>query len=225
MSPNMRKYMKSHDQYQRDLKALFINAGIKCEDLDQHGKNTKKTPDLICPELSIVIEIKTFRLKPDQEKEVASIKEQLKFGNMVTYEEDTAYRRFNKDLSDSRGKFKNYPEHHSLVVFIDMMAPFHEQELTELMKGEFTMKIFVPRDPSLEVCFIDEFYKNRPFNKSSNTEIGAVAQYFPNSQKLLVVHNLQAEAKRMLPIEVLEQFCVSQMIYKDDPKEPIVDKL
>jgi len=211
-----------HDKYKEKIKTLFNNAGFVCIDEDQNGKNTEKTPDLKCQNEKLIIEVKIFYGGNEDRRREEISKKQIK--ERASYWIAEKHSTFADHLKRAKKKFRNYPDYKSMVVFIDLM-PLDDQHIEELFfKDEYSIQTTDysnSRDVSSQIL---PKPSNRVFSKNNNCEIGAVAQFYPKDNRLLIIHNAQADAHRRVPYCIGKSLKAKQKIYIDDSINPRIKK-
>jgi len=196
-----------HDECVEKVKTLFDGVGFFCILEDKKPNVAHKAPDLKCESEKMVIEIKTFQGNPEDKKREREILE----NNQQAYWELERHSVFSDQIKKARKKFQNYPDYKSIVFFVNFLR-IDRQNIIELLFKEEYLVFEELNKTSYSV-------KDRIFTKEKNTEVGAIAQIYDD--KLIIIHNSQADDKRKIPRSVGQRLGAVQKIYIYNPTSVI----
>ena len=108
----------------------FKARGISCIDFEKHvGEKATKRPDLLLPDFNTLIEVKTFAPQKREIEEEERIAKELSEEQATGYWHPLFMERFRDQLQTARRKFREYPNHHTAVLFYDLHSFIFAQTL------------------------------------------------------------------------------------------------
>lgn len=195
------KKNKIHDKYLNEIMSFLNERGFSCIDFEKEiGDDPVKRPDVLEENNDILIEIKTLCLNKELEEEGDKVWSDLDKEIITTYWiSDT--KNLKTNLKKSSHKFRDYPSRKSMVVVIDLMG-HQRQDIKERLIGKENYDLKMYEDGHKTVS--GPRYTDREIRFDKNKEIGVIAQYDPEANKILVIHNSYAEKDRQIPYSVFE---------------------
>jgi hypothetical protein len=200
--------------------AEFKKRGIECIDFEKHvGETGTKRPDLLLPVFNTLLEVKTFAPQKREIEEERRIAKEASGGQAAAYWYPTFHERFAKDLGSARRKFREYPTHHTAVLFYDLHSFTFAQIPEELLRGQEYHEYVFPRDnPQLTVGYRSG-YKDRQLRPDLNQEIGAVV-FDIGHNAFRVFYNYFTHKVRRIDTRIFALPVDEHFVYIDDPVSP-----
>jgi hypothetical protein len=198
----------------------FEARGISSIDFEKHvGEKATKRPDLLLPEFNTLIEVKTFAPQKREIEEEERIARELSGGQAAGYWHLVFHERFADHLRSARRKFREYPTHHTAVLFYDLHTFVFAQTPEELLRGQEYHEYVYPRDnPKLTVGY--RFgYKDRQLRRDLNREIGAVV-FDIGHNAFRVFYNHFTDKVRRIDKGIFNLPGDEHFAYIDDPVSP-----
>ena len=200
--------------------ACFQERGIRCEDNEtQVGDAAAKRPDLILPDLDTLLEVKTLKPKQRELQEAARIWQEARSGKASAYWFPEFFDRFGDDLSDSRKKFREYPDYHTAVIFYDLHSIVHKQIPEDLLLGKEVWTIPFPEKEAQEVFPVGSERKKRQLRRDKSMEIGAVV-FHTERNAFKIFHNRFADPIRCIDRSIFALPEDEHFLYIDDREYP-----
>ena len=200
--------------------AEFKKRGIECIDFEKHvGETGTKRPDLLLPDFNTLLEVKTFAPQKREIEEEQRIAKELNESQATGYWPAVFYQRFAKDLGSARRKFREYPTHHTAVLFYDLHSFIFAQIPEELLRGQEYHEFFYPKDnPQITVGYRSG-YKDRQLRPDLNQEIGAVV-FDIGHNAFRVFYNYFTHKVRRIDTRIFALPADEHFVYIDDPVSP-----
>lgn len=200
--------------------AYFQVRGIACEDFElQVGHAAVRRPDLTLPEFHTLIEVKTFKRLEKEREEEQRLGQDFLAGKVSAYFYPTFYNRFDKDLRHARQKFREYPKHHTAVLFFDQHSMFHKQSPEDLLLGQEYYTFAFPNDASQNSGPLRYGRNKRQLRQDKNHEIGAVV-FHTVGNAFQVFHNRFADTGRRIHPDIFALPEDEHFEYIDDSGDP-----
>ena len=134
------------------------------------------------------------------------------------------FDRFGEDLSHSRKKFRVYPEYHTAVLFYDLHSIFHKQSPEDLLLGQESYEIAIPKDKSQTPFPVGYGRKKRQLRRDKSSEIGAVV-FHTDDNAFKIFHNRFADSKRRINPNIFALPEDEHFEYIDDYVDPQIVRL
>jgi hypothetical protein len=194
--------ISEHDKCVNIVIDYFKSQNIRCEDFEKIvGPTGPKRPDLLLPDFKTLIEIKTFLPTENQMKMEEYLVEQANLGISIASDLPIERDRFDDDLTDSRRKFREFPDYSTTVIFFDLHKWIHAQIPELLLGGETRIHYDTSKFPAEPI--ISE-QRERPVRRDWNTEIGAIV-FFEKSRNIYkVYYNVFAELSRRISSDIFK---------------------
>jgi hypothetical protein len=185
--------IKRNENEERVYK-LLLDCGVPEDQIDEPDKQAgqqDKNPDFLVKQVDVVVEVKHFEDDELKKEDLAQF-EKFKKGEVASWSAPLKNKQFERHLSDTVKKFRNYPDHSSLLIIdcsdIHFLVPDIEFMIGGLLNIHFDKKTGdVIRYSNTE----------RKFRIDQYTEIGAVC--FLEKSRISIFHNLMSDKPRRLP--------------------------
>jgi len=215
-------------EHQKCVKATikyFQERGIRCFDFEEMiGHQAVKRPDLLLPDFHTLLEVKVLVPQDSELQGERRLGKELLSGEAVGYSPIDFFNRFSDHLENSRRKFREYPDHHTAVIFFDLRAFFYKQSPETLILGQEFWKIAVPEDKRGQVYQVGAGHNMRQLRRDLNTEIGAVA-FYTGGNSFKIFHHRFAGRIRHIDQNVFSLPEDQHFEYIDDSGKPDINPL
>lgn len=186
--------MNKRNTNEQKVYNLLLKCGIPKEQIEEPDKAkgcSDKNPDFTINEIRLAIEVKHFNDKKLLEED-GKLLGDFKNGKLVSYMAPIKNSHFERHLSDSTKKFKNYKGFSTIM--IEDMTDFHflKPDIEFLVAGMLTMHLSKKTGDILKYS-----NKDRNIRIDKNTEVGAIC--FIEKNRISIFHNLMAKKNRVLP--------------------------
>jgi hypothetical protein len=209
-------HQKLVDQAIADLK----KRGVECIDFEKHvGETGSKRPDLLLPDFNTLVEVKTFAPQKREIEEEQRIAKELRGSQASAYWQPVFHKRFGKDLGSARRKFKEYPTHHTAVLFYDLHSFIFAQTPEELLRGEEYFEFAFPKDRTEQARQVGYGHRMRQLRRDLNREIGAVI-FDIGQNAFRVFYNHFTDKVRRIDKRIFNSPVDEHFTYIDDPVKP-----
>jgi hypothetical protein len=186
--------MNKRNESEERVYQMLLDCGIPVSDIlepDKDNKSKRKEPDFVINGVSIAVEVKEFNDEKLKKEDLAQL-EKVRSGESASWWVPVKNKQFERHLSDTAKKFRNYPDHSTMLVldFSEMNYLVPDKEF--LIGGLVTM--YLERETGDLIKYSNT---QRKLRVDQYTEFGAIC--FLEKSRVNIFHNLMCEKGRRLP--------------------------